>query len=201
MSEPIHVVKLGGSLLDLPELIGDVLPRFLDAYVTASALLVIGGGRAADLVREYDRLHGLNETDGHWLAVRAMALNSHFVATSLNRPSRLVNHLRDAKRAWDQGDLAVVDPIAWLEEHEAAGFGVPHRWSFTSDSIAAHIATRVGAVRLTLLKSTSPQQPCDVAQAVAAGIVDTEFEQASRDVPLIDLINLRQDVDGVIRLK
>lgn len=71
------------------------------------------------------------------------------------------------------------------------GVTIPHRWSFTSDSIAAHIATRLDAAKLTLLKSTLPASPCDLAEAGRLGIVDADFAAAAAGVPRVELVNLR----------
>jgi hypothetical protein len=178
----IHAVKVGGSLLDLPDLPARLM-RLFEALAPSHVAIVVGGGRAADLVRAFDTAHHLDETTGHWLAVRAMQLNTHMLITQL--PDAQLVYDDDACRdAWAAGKLAVVDPMTWVAD-------VPHRWTFTSDSIAAHVATRLKACHLTLLKSTLPKGDCGVACAAGLGIVDEDFEMASRDVPHIELVNLR----------
>ena len=68
----VVIYKVGGSLLELPD-----LPRRLQDVVRPDVcpLFVIGGGRTADLVREWDRLHQLGEERSHGLALKAMQLN------------------------------------------------------------------------------------------------------------------------------
>ncbi len=182
MTEPaIHVVKVGGSLLDLPD-----LPARLEQFIGSlpqRVVMVIGGGRAADLVRAFDQMHQLDETTGHWLAVRAMQFNAHMLITQLPN-ARLAGDIDDCRAAWAANKVAMIDPMTWVDD-------VPHRWTFTSDSIAAHIALRLRAMKLTLLKSTLPKGDCGVACAAGLGMVDEDFEAASRDVPHIDLVNLR----------
>lgn len=185
-----HVVKLGGSLLDLPD-----LPRRFEAYRAADlperALLVVGGGAAADIVRRVDALHGLGEERGHWLAVRAMQLNAHLLAAVLPRV-RLVDEAEACSAAWARGELAMMDPLPWLEAEERAGITIPHHWQFTSDSIAAHVACRLGAKRLTLLKSTLPERDSlTVSEAVRLELVDEAFAQAARGIESVELVNLR----------
>lgn len=186
---PIHVVKLGGSLLDLPD-----LPQRLHTYFMAlnehRLVLLIGGGSAADVVRQFDALHNLGDEAGHWLAVRAMQLNAHLTANVL-RGSQLVSDGEECDAAWQAERLPVVDPLAWLERDEAQGHAVPHRWSFTSDSIAAHLAARLAASHLTLLKSASPRLSCDVREAARLELVDADLPAASCGIAHIELVNLR----------
>ncbi|MEX2214354.1 MAG: hypothetical protein WD768_09520 [Phycisphaeraceae bacterium] len=198
MTESPHIIKLGGSLLDLPDLVAR-FESFRTAQVTGPALLVTGGAESAEVVRYFDKHFHLDEEQGHWLAVRAMQLNAHLVAAVLPA-SRIVCDEGEANAAWAAGAMAVMDPLEWLRREEARGVCVPHRWSFTSDSIAAHVATQLRAQRLTLVKSRLPAGGPNpgplpkgegVEHAAAEGFVDRDFPQASAMIPSIDLINLR----------
>lgn len=198
-SRDVHVVKLGGSLLDLPD-----LPARFDAYrqthCSDHCALVVGGGDAADHVRRFDRQHGLGEEAGHWMAVRAMQLNAHMVASILPR-CRLVNDVAECAMAWRDTLLPVVDPLAWLEDEHRRGIAIPHRWSFTSDSIAAHLAHRLQAPRLSLLKSVSPPADIDVARAAQLGLVDADFPAATAGGLLVEWVNLRAEPPARFVLK
>src|SRR5262249_26138012 len=70
------VVKVGGSLYDLADL-GARLGRLLVSLGDPDGLLVRGGGGSADVIRAFDRLHGLGPVRSHWLALRACLLNAH----------------------------------------------------------------------------------------------------------------------------
>ena len=185
----LHIVKLGGSLLDLPD-----LPHRFETlrrrWCEQLLVIVVGGGRAADLVRDFDRRFGLDETQGHWLAVRAMQLNTRLLATILP-DCRIVADHREYQAARHLATVLLVDPLTWLERDEAAGVAVPHCWTFTSDSIAAHLATRLGAARLTLLKSALPPDENSVQAASACGLVDKQFAATAGAIPSVELINLR----------
>ena len=187
--KPIHLIKLGGSLLDLPELT-DRLGEYLDAHAHERLVLVVGGGARAEAVRRLDRQDHLGDEAAHWLAIEAMWDNARQVVRSLTR-CRLVHDPAGCAGAWSAGELAVVDPLAWLRREHAAGTTVPHRWSFTSDSISAHVATQLHAQQLTLLKSALPDGVGDLAAAVEQGTVDADFAGASAGVPRIELVNLR----------
>lgn len=197
-SIPLRVIKLGGSLLDLPD-----LPRRFNAYRQFLAnqgeqrlLLIVGGGVAADAVRHYNKLHDLGDHDGHWLAIRAMAFNAHCVARILGGCD-IVTSPADCLSVWQAGKVAVVDPLFWLQAMEKKGLVIPHRWSFTSDSIAATIAVNLRASVLTLLKSTLPQQPVSIAQASALGLVDDDFPAACRGAASVELVNLRSEPPAI----
>jgi aspartokinase-like uncharacterized kinase len=190
MSDPgIHVIKLGGSLLDLPDLLAR-FEQWRQAEVGPHGVLVVGGGAAADVVRAFDKEFHLDEERAHWLALRAMQLNMFCLAAVIAR-CEVVAEPQACAGAWGVGKLALVDPLAWLSAEAAEGVHIPHRWTFTSDSIAAHVATRLGAARLTLLKSTLPTSDCGPACAAGLGIVDEDFPAAAAGLPHIELVNLR----------
>ena len=92
--------------------------------------------------------------------------------------------------------MAVVEPWDWLSHEAADGVHVPHRCTFTSDSIAAHVATVLGAEKFTLLKSMMPQSECGLECAAGLGIVDEDFPEAAKTVPAIELVNLRSTPVG-----
>jgi len=194
---PIHVIKVGGGLLSLTDL-AQRLTEFLSKHPNERQVLVIGGGDRADAIRQADSKQKLGDEASHWLAVRAMGLNTRQLVANFGR-CRLVSASADCDAVWSAGEIAVVDPSAWLEREHAQGLTVPHRWSFTSDSIAAHVATQLQAQLLTLLKSTLPDGQCDVSEAARLGLVDEDFAETSASVPAIELVNLRnQTADGCV---
>lgn len=183
----IHVAKLGGSLLDLPDLV-ERFERWRATQMGTRGVLVVGGGAAADVVRHFDAAFKLGEARSHWLAIRAMQLNAHCTAAVISR-CRLVSDERACRAAWEAGELAIIDPFPWLEREDAIGVAIPHRWTFTSDSVAAHIATRVGAAKLTMLKSTLPQEPPGVTklpEASASKRRDNRAAEAEKSPDLRD---------------
>lgn len=191
-----HVAKLGGSLID-PAGLPDLLPRFerwRRCAMGPRGVVVVGGGEAADIVRAFDKAYGLDESRAHWGAVRAMSLNAELIAAVVAEAA-LVSDAAGCEEAWARGRLAIVEPLSWLERAAARGVTIPHRWSFTSDSIAAHVAVQLakelGSARLTLLKSTLPDRPCDIQKAAALGVVDADFPQACASLERVDLVNLR----------
>jgi len=74
---------------------------------------------------------------------------------------------------------------------------LPENWSVTSDSIAAALASEIGASNLVLLKSKDGPNSGRLADATAVGYVDDYFETAIGDLTqrqpnlTIRFVNLR----------
>src|SRR5207244_5126935 len=95
------------------------------------------------------------EGAAHWLAVRGLTLNAHFLQ-GLLPGAAVVPRPHDSAPAG--AGLSVLDPHPFLREDEGRPGCLPHRWEVTSDSIAARAAVLGRARRLILLKSvTFPQ--------------------------------------------
>jgi aspartokinase-like uncharacterized kinase len=141
------VIKVGGALLSL----GDSLPRTIAALEllagTRSILVVPGGGLFADAVRAASERHSLGDDDAHWMAILGMEQFALLLASKL-RKAELVHRPGEIARAQVRGKIPVLAPYRWLREADP----LPHSWDVTSDSIAAWVASRVGARRLILIK-------------------------------------------------
>jgi aspartokinase-like uncharacterized kinase len=161
------VVKVGGSLFDLPEL-GPRLLRWLPSLDAQRVLLVPGGGAAANAVRDLCRTHKLDDEEAHWLALRAVQLNAHFLAGLLGGLPVVADPRNSVK-------VCVLDGFAFAHADETQPGCLPHTWAATSDSLAARAARVAGATRLILLKSITipPQTPW--TEAARHGWVDEAF--------------------------
>jgi len=175
----LRIVKVGGSLHDLP----DLGPRLRALLGRTRTLLVPGGGPTADAIRTLDRVHALGEEAAHWLALRAVSVNAHFLALLLPE-ARVVPSL---PRSTDAGDWFILDAYAFFQKDDHRPGALPHRWQVTSDSLAVRVAVRAEARELVLLKSVS------AAGGAWDGIVDGFFPEAMRQAPelAVRVINLR----------
>jgi aspartokinase-like uncharacterized kinase len=197
----VVVYKLGGSLLDLPDL-AHRFRRVLASRPEALPLVVVGGGRSADIVREWDRVHHLEDEAAHWLALRAMQLNERLL-TALLPEATIVEDRPQAREAWNANRIAVLSTFDFLtsEERELATLSdddpsmtlmslrhLPHCWDVTSDSIAAWIALRWPASELILLKSTN--EPENWRNATT-DFVDPMFARMTCDTLKVTAFNLR----------
>ena len=184
------VIKVGGSLLDYPE-----LPSRLTSYLAdlgrPNPVLLCGGGPTVDAIRKIDRVHGMDEAASHWIAVRALALNARLLEAIV--PNLVyTERARDLPRAWKSRKVPLLDPFIFLSEvDESSGDPLPRRWRVTSDSIAARMAARLEAPELVILKSAEIPQELTVSHAAEDGIVDAQFPLATRDLDRIVLVSFR----------
>ena len=190
---PPVVIKVGGSLLDLP-----ALPSRLLAYLAGRSgerqVLVVGGGGAADWVRDLDRVHGLGEETAHALAMRALDLTAYALAAAVPGLD-VVDHPRDLGACWAAGRTPIFCPRRLLDEDDrVAPDPLPHSWDVTSDSIAARVARCLRARELVLLKSVSLPTGVDLAEAARLGLVDPAFPAVVSGL-VVTLVNLRAGSD------
>jgi aspartokinase-like uncharacterized kinase len=188
MAAALTVVKVGGSLYDLPDL-QYRLCGWLKDRTHERLLLVPGGGPTADVVRRLDETHGLGEEKAHWLALRALSLNAAFLA-SLLPACVLVDHPGRAAAT-----VSILDAFAFaeLDERQYPAQCLPHTWSVTSDAVAGRAAVVGGAARLILLKSVTIPRRMNWVEAGRAGYVDPLFADVIRAAPalVVEAVNLR----------
>jgi aspartokinase-like uncharacterized kinase len=202
---PIAVVKVGGSLYDLPDL-GPRLHRWLSLSFPRSAwersgiriALVPGGGPLVDAIRQLDHRHGLGEETSHWLALRALVVNAHFLAALL--PSTcVIGSVDELDRAWNNELLPVLDVHEFARGDELRCDPLPHSWAVTSDALAARVAVVLRASHLVMLKSTTIPPSVDWREAGRLGLVDALFAETLRDAPAdlrVQAVNLRNEPEA-----
>jgi aspartokinase-like uncharacterized kinase len=184
------VYKLGGSLLDLPDL--DARLSFVvSATSDCRPLLIVGGGPIADVVRDWDREHALGEERAHWLALDSLFVCEELVLALTPGMQRVANRL-EAEQAWDAGNVPVLSTAEFVraEEHHQP-VALPHSWDATSDTIAAWVATVWPADELVLLKSTDISERIDIGDAAKRGLVDRCFPAMSDTIGKVGWLNLR----------
>jgi aspartokinase-like uncharacterized kinase len=198
---PRAVIKVGGSLLDWPELpirVSDVLRTC--ELITDRVVIIAGGGSAVDVIRELDRIHRFGEKPAHQLAIDGLELTARILERILTG-ARVASDQRDIQRCWADGLIPILAPGRILEEaNPAAPPALPFSWEVTSDSIAAWIATRLGTDRLILLKSSEIPAGSSRAKAATAGLVDPYLTEAARNLKRVEYWNLRNPAGRLIEL-
>ncbi|MBC8354102.1 MAG: uridylate kinase [Planctomycetes bacterium] len=181
----LRVAKVGGSLFDLAD-----LPVKLRCWIDSQPgvnVLVAGGGRFGDSVRQADDTFALGDATAHRLALDAMCLSAELLAVLLPEMT-LLHSLHEVGEKLSNGESVVFNP---REAMESPSCQLPHSWDVTSDSIAAYIASELRAQELVLLKSTLLPVNTNRSQAAEAGLVDAHFPQAAPAAQSVRWVNLR----------
>lgn len=162
----LHVVKLGGSLLDAP----DTLRRWLTPIAGAGGRLVVvpGGGPFADAVRMAQQKTGIDDRAAHRMAL--LAMEQYGVLLAALAPALVAAATRGALR----GALRCRRVPVWMPARMVVAEGIGESWEVTSDSLAAWLAHELDASALWLVKSCAVAVQ-DPLQLAAMGVVDAAF--------------------------
>ena len=178
-----RIVKLGGSLLALPD-IDRRLADWLDAQARLKTGVICGGGREVNELRRTQATAGLSDAAAHDLALGAMRKNLR----SLQKwfPGWQMLSVDEFPDAADENVL--IDVNNWLGKlsREQA----PRDWRLTSDSIAALVANTFDARELVLLKSASPPAK-SLGGCAEIGFVDPLFPKLA-ERRSVRVVNLRE---------
>jgi aspartokinase-like uncharacterized kinase len=192
MSRFVRIVKVGGSLLELPDL-AERLRTWLNAQPPLTNVLLAGGGALADEVRRWDERFQLGQTRSHWLCIDLLDVTAQLLSALLPEAHLCWTYTKlcDTIRTGDKATI-VFPPAAFLRAEEAhlGGLPLPQSWDATSDSLAARLAEVLGAAELVLLKSSLPGSRLQRAQ-LGAEYVDRHFVHATAGLSKVLLVNLR----------
>ena len=164
----MHVLKLGGSLLQEPR----ILRAWLDAIAAAGCgrlVVVPGGGPFADAVRVAQAQLGFDEGAAHRMALLAME-QCGLLFASLESACVPAESTAAIRNALATGRVPIWMPTRMLAHAE----GVPESWEVTSDSLAAWLACELGASTLWLVKAC-PVPVQDRERLAIMGVVDPVF--------------------------
>ena len=140
------VLKVGGSLSRSCGL--ERLCREISRLAERFHLLIVpGGGKFADQVRDAYVQYDLDETAAHHMALLAMD-QFGYLLNRLIAGSVLTSDFLSARRAAESGKAAILLSSALILQADP----LPHSWQVTSDTISAWIAHGAGCEQLVLLK-------------------------------------------------
>jgi len=142
----VEVIKVGGSLAEnSANLI--TLCQELGALAKSYKMLVVpGGGKFADVVREFYRNFTLSDTVAHKMAILSMDQFGLFLS-SITPNSQTTYVLEEAERLSSTGILPIILPSNLMFQKDP----LKPSWDVTSDSIAAYIASLLLAKKLILV--------------------------------------------------
>lgn len=171
------VIKVGGSLAEDASAL-KVLCMELGSLARCHRLLIVpGGGKFADTVRELDREFRLPASASHMMAILAMD-QFGLLLQSLTPNSKAVTGLNAAERLSQAEKLPILLPSRLMTRRNP----LEHSWDVTSDTIAAYIAGLLNTGKLILVKDVDG--------------VFTEDPKVNKDARLIETLR----VEGLLSL-
>ena len=194
-TQQLRVVKLGGSLLSETATdfsydngSGDEEPVFeangpisieLAAKIShwisiqppMKTVWIVGGGEAVEKIRKCN-VEKRKDEELHWICIGIMETNAKWLKHAF--PNWLTANKIESVRGLDKSTERhnwIFFPNLWLKSAQEL---TPHSWNVTSDSIAAVLASELGASELVLLKSCDAPAK-DIRSLCKVGFVDKHF--------------------------
>jgi len=142
----VEIIKVGGSLSEDSASL-TTLCQELGALAKSYRMLVVpGGGKFADVVREFYHNFVLSDTVVHKMAILSMDQFGLFLS-SITPNSQITYLLEEARSLSSAGILPIILPSRLMFQKDP----LEHSWNVTSDSIAAYIAGLLLAKKLILV--------------------------------------------------
>ena len=141
------VIKIGGSFINtakrkkLKEIV-KVIENQAAAAKNIKLIIVNGGGKAADLVRQFDNVCKIAPKNAHFAAISAVELNAYLLSDFFSEFSFFSQNLSLNKK------INIFLPLDYYKEIDP----LPNSWQVTSDTMALETAKRFKVDKLILLK-------------------------------------------------
>ena len=140
------VIKVGGSLAEDPERLRALCHKLGELAKKYAIIVVPGGGKFADAVREYDQRFELSSHTSHRMAILGMD-QFGLLLSDIMPNSHLFPRLENAKEFAEAKVVPIFLPSHWMFQEDP----LDNSWDVTSDSIAAYVASRVNAGKVVLV--------------------------------------------------
>ncbi len=140
------VIKVGGSLAEKPAVLKALCDRLSEIAEKRSIGVVSGGGKFADVIREFDQRYALSADAAHMMAILGMDQFGLLLSQVIPN-SRVTYSLSDAKRLSESKMVPVFLPSRLMLRENP----LEASWDVTSDSIAAYVASRLNANKVILV--------------------------------------------------
>ncbi len=172
------VIKIGGSLQD-----SNYLSEWLDSILSCGGgrvVIVPGGGKFADAVRQSQLRNGFDDICAHKMALLAMEQ----YARLLKERAPALQLVEDIKAI--QGCLSNRGIAVWLPYKMVVGdHHIPENWGVTSDGLAAWLAIKLQFSMAILVKSVPmPTNYSAYEELTARGLIDPFLAQLQTESSL-----------------
>ena len=139
------VIKIGGSLAEDPADLSALCNKLGKIAKKYRIVVVPGGGKFADVVREFDQRFVLSPGISHRMALLGMD-QFGLLLSQIIPNSCAVYLLNDAKQLSETKVVPIFLPSRLMFREDP----LENSWDVTSDSIAAYVASRLHATKVVL---------------------------------------------------
>lgn len=194
-----RIIKIGGSML-LRDNLAAAVNHWLNAHPADQTMIIIGGGKLIDAVRELDQNHKMASEQTHWMCVDLLTATACFAADLFGWPlitteqqwKELVQRGKKSPnlQSHERQPTVITPTVFYNRSTNVPNTQVPHDWRTTTDSIAALLAHKIDADELVLLKSCPIAKHMSLSQLADSGIVDEAFPGVAADLRSIRIEQL-----------
>jgi aspartokinase-like uncharacterized kinase len=140
------VIKIGGSLAEDPEQLRALCAELSEFAKKYTIVVVPGGGRFADAVRDFGKRFTLSSEIAHRMAI--LGMDQFGLLLSQIIPNSCATYLlSDARQLSEIRVVPVFLPSRLMFQEDP----LENSWNVTSDSIAAYVASRLRAAKVLLV--------------------------------------------------
>ena len=140
------VIKIGGSLAEDPERLRALCAKLSEFAKNYELIVVPGGGRFADVVRDFDQRFTLSSGISHRMAI--LGMDQFGLLLSQIIPDSCATYLlSDAKQLSEIRVVPIFLPSRLMFKEDP----LENSWNVTSDSISVYVASRLHAAKVLLV--------------------------------------------------
>jgi aspartokinase-like uncharacterized kinase len=140
------VIKIGGSLAEDPERLRALCHKLSEFAKKHAIIVVPGGGKFADVARDFDQRFNLFSGISHRMAI--LGMDQFGLLLSQIIPNSCATYLlNDAKQLSEIRVVPIFLPSRLMFQEDP----LENSWDVTSDSIAAYVASRLHVTKVLLV--------------------------------------------------
>jgi aspartokinase-like uncharacterized kinase len=162
------VLKIGGSFINKQNLENlKIITKEIQKINNHKLIIVTGGGKAANFVRDYDKEVQLKVNSSHFAAMAAMELNSYLISNYFDVFSFFSTDFEFQKK------INIFLVLNYYREFDP----LPYSWNVSSDSIALELSQRLRTDKLILIKQRIIKNSLKIETQYAASdrLIDNYF--------------------------
>jgi len=192
----VRVIKLGGSLLTMPNL-KQKFQKWCRENPHPLTLIIVGGGPVVDAVRQVHLANPLSEEFAHWVCIDLLQHTARIAHQVLGN-AELFETKADLQEPFSGSRVNSTTPIiaivqvALCFDRDYPNMGLPESWDVTSDTLAAAFSNMYAAEELVVMKSCdAPSNESDFESLADVGFVDPHFPALAEGIDQVRFVNLR----------